>query len=84
MRICLGNTRTGKYMFGSGTKLGPLDVTQSGSTCYLENKNVKTVNLNHASSKAGNPAHSYVFNGLIIGKTKKGTAGKSAARRGRL
>ncbi len=43
-----GNTKTGKYIYG--TNYAALDVTQSGSTCTLVNTNVKTYNLNHATS----------------------------------
>ncbi|MEY2149536.1 M4 family metallopeptidase [Rhodanobacter sp. 115] len=43
-----GNQKTGKYNYG--TDYAALDVTQSGSTCYLQNANVKTYNLNHGSS----------------------------------
>ncbi len=43
-----GNQKTGQYTYG--TDFAALDVTQSGSTCTLQNANVKTFNLNHASS----------------------------------
>ncbi|OOG66029.1 peptidase [Rhodanobacter sp. B04] len=43
-----GNTKTGKYTYG--TDYAALDVTQSGSTCTLVNTNVKTYNLKQASS----------------------------------
>lgn len=43
-----GNTKTGKYIYG--TDYAALDVTQSGSTCTLVNTNVKTYNLNHGTS----------------------------------
>ena len=43
-----GNQKTGKYTYG--TDYAALDVTQSGSTCYLQNADVKTYNLNHGSS----------------------------------
>ncbi|MEO5831126.1 MAG: pre-peptidase C-terminal domain-containing protein [Rhodanobacter sp.] len=43
-----GNTKTGKYLYG--TNYAALDVTQSGSTCTLVNTNVKTYNLNHGTS----------------------------------
>jgi pseudolysin/vibriolysin len=43
-----GNQKTGQYTYG--TDYAALDVTQSGSTCTLQNTNVKTYNLNHASS----------------------------------
>ena len=43
-----GNQKTGQYNYG--TDFAALNVTQSGSTCTLQNVNVKTFNLNHASS----------------------------------
>ena len=43
-----GNQKTGMYNYG--TDFAALDVTQSGSTCTLQNSNVKTYNLNHGSS----------------------------------
>jgi pseudolysin/vibriolysin len=43
-----GNQKTGKYNYG--TDYASLDVTQSGSTCTLQNADVKTYNLNHAST----------------------------------
>ncbi|OHU85331.1 MULTISPECIES: M4 family metallopeptidase [Pseudoalteromonas] len=50
-----GNAKTGKYMYG--TDFGYLDVAQSGSTCTMNNANVKTINLNHGSS--GSTAYSF-------------------------
>jgi len=41
-----GNTKTGQYEWGSGGKYGYLDVTQSGTTCTMNNTDVKSVNLN--------------------------------------
>jgi pseudolysin/vibriolysin len=41
-----GNAKTGQYEWGSGGKYGYLDVAQSGSTCTMNNTDVKTVNLN--------------------------------------
>jgi len=41
-----GNTKTGQYEWGSGGRYGFLDVAQSGSTCTMNNANVKSVNLN--------------------------------------
>lgn len=52
-----GNAKTGQYEYG--TNYGYLDVTQSGSTCTMNNTNVKTVNLNNSSSNASNTAFSY-------------------------
>lgn len=50
-----GNTKTGSYEYG--TDYGFLDVTHTGSTCTLENSNVRTVNLNHDTY--GTAAHSF-------------------------
>ena len=41
-----GNTKTGQYEWGSGGKYGFLDVAVSGTTCTMNNTNVKSVNLN--------------------------------------
>ncbi|MBP6749629.1 MAG: peptidase M4 family protein [Xanthomonadaceae bacterium] len=43
-----GNTKIGQYEYG--TQYGKMDVTQSGTTCSMTNANVRTVNLNHATS----------------------------------
>jgi pseudolysin/vibriolysin len=50
-----GNQKTGQYEYG--TDFGFNNVTQSGSTCTMNNTNVKTVNLNHSTS--GSTAYSY-------------------------
>jgi Zn-dependent metalloprotease/streptogramin lyase len=50
-----GNTKTGRYVFG--TDYAPLNVTQSGATCTMDNSSVKTVNLNHGTS--GSTAYSF-------------------------
>ncbi|MGH8051430.1 MAG: M4 family metallopeptidase, partial [Arenimonas sp.] len=50
-----GNAKTGQYEYG--TNYGYLDVAQSGTTCTMNNTNVKTVNLNGATS--GSTAFSY-------------------------
>jgi len=50
-----GNQKTGQYEYG--TNFGYNDVAQSGSTCTMNNTNVKTVNLNHGTS--GTTAFSY-------------------------
>ena len=50
-----GNLKTGQYEYG--TDFGFNDVAQSGSTCTMNNANVKTVNLNHGTS--GSTAFSY-------------------------
>jgi Zn-dependent metalloprotease/PKD repeat protein len=41
-----GNAKTGQYEWGSGGKYGYLDVAVSGTTCTMNNTNVKSVNLN--------------------------------------
>ena len=50
-----GNTKTGRYIYGS--QYAFLDVTKRGSTCTLENKNVKTINLNNSTD--GSTAFSF-------------------------
>ncbi len=45
-----GNAKTGQYEWGSGGIYGYLDVAQSGSTCTMNNTNVKSVNLNHGTT----------------------------------
>ena len=50
-----GNTKTGQYEYG--TNYGFMDVTQSGTTCTMNNTNVKTVNLNGGTT--GTTAFSY-------------------------
>ncbi|MEO6364622.1 MAG: M4 family metallopeptidase, partial [Luteimonas sp.] len=50
-----GNQKTGQYEYG--TNFGFNDVEQSGSTCTMNNANVKTVNLNHGTT--GSTAWSY-------------------------
>jgi vibriolysin len=50
-----GNQKTGQYEYG--TNYGYNDVTQSGTTCTMNNANVKTVNLNGGTS--GSTAFSY-------------------------
>jgi Zn-dependent metalloprotease len=52
-----GNTKTGQYEYG--TNFGYLDVTQSGTTCTMNNANVKTVNLNNGSTNTSTTAFSY-------------------------
>jgi pseudolysin/vibriolysin len=52
-----GNQKTGQYEWGSGGRYGYLDVTQSGSTCTMNNAKVKSVNLNGGTS--GTTAYSY-------------------------
>lgn len=51
-----GNQKIGQYTYGSGGRPF-LDVAQSGSTCTMNNTNVKTVNLNHGTS--GSTAYSF-------------------------
>jgi Zn-dependent metalloprotease len=53
-----GNAKTGQYEWGSGGIYGYLDVTQSGSTCTMNNTNVKSVNLN-GSTGTSTTAYSY-------------------------
>lgn len=50
-----GNQKTGQYEYGSD--FGFMDVAQSGSTCTMNNANVKSVNLNHGTS--GSTAYAY-------------------------
>ena len=52
-----GNAKTGQYEYG--TNYGYLDVAQSGTTCTMNNTNVKTVNLNNASTNTSTTAFSY-------------------------
>ncbi len=52
-----GNTKTGQYEWGSGGRYGFLDVTQSGTTCTMNNTNVKSVNL--AGGTTGTTAYAY-------------------------
>ncbi len=52
-----GNQKTGQYEYG--TNYGYLDVAQSGSTCTMNSTNVKTVNLNHATTNTSTTAFSY-------------------------
>jgi pseudolysin/vibriolysin len=51
-----GNSKTGQYEFG--VKYGYLDVTQSGTTCSLNNANVATYNMNSLTKTPTKP-HSY-------------------------
>jgi len=53
-----GNAKTGQYEWGSGGKYGYLDVTQSGTTCTMNNTDVKSVNLN-GSTGTSTTAFSY-------------------------
>jgi len=50
-----GNQKTGQYEYG--TDFGFNDVAVSGTTCTMNNTNVKTVNLNHGTT--GSTAFSY-------------------------
>jgi vibriolysin len=50
-----GNLKTGPYEYG--TDFGYLNVTESGSSCTMDNTNVKTVDLNHGTN--GSTAFSY-------------------------
>ncbi|HOX70752.1 MAG: pre-peptidase C-terminal domain-containing protein [Dokdonella sp.] len=53
-----GNAKTGQYNWGSGGNYGFLDVTQSGTTCTMNNTDVKSVNLN-GSTGSSTTAYSY-------------------------
>ncbi len=53
-----GNVKTGQYEWGSGGIYGYLDVSQSGSTCTMNNTNVRGVNLN-GSTGGSTTAFSY-------------------------
>src|SRR5687768_124456 len=52
-----GNLKTGQYEYG--VDFGYNDVAQSGTTCTMNNANVKSVNLAGSTSEAGKPAFSY-------------------------
>ena len=47
-----GNAKVGQYQYGSGGH-PYLNVTQNGSTCSMSNANVKTYDMNNASSGSG-------------------------------
>ncbi|MGE7138394.1 M4 family metallopeptidase [Luteibacter sp. NPDC031894] len=47
-----GNQKTGQYTWGANG-LPALNVTQSGSTCTMQNTYVRTYNMNHATSGSG-------------------------------
>ena len=53
-----GNVKTGQYEYGSGGLHPYLDVAQSGTTCTMNNANVKSVNLN-GSTGASTTAYAY-------------------------
>lgn len=50
-----GNTKTGQYFYG--TDYGSLSVLQSGSTCTMQNTDVKTINL--AQRRSGTTVWSF-------------------------
>jgi Zn-dependent metalloprotease len=50
-----GNSKTGQYDYG--TDYAPFEVSESGSTCTMNNTKVKAVNLNHGTD--GDTAFSY-------------------------
>ena len=52
-----GNIKTKQYEYGSSTLRPKFDVTQSGTSCIMENANVKTVNMNGGSTATA--AHKY-------------------------
>lgn len=47
-----GNQKTGQYTWGANG-LAYLDVTQSGTSCTAQNANVRSYNMNHATSGSG-------------------------------
>ncbi|MBL0164869.1 MAG: M4 family metallopeptidase [Xanthomonadales bacterium] len=47
-----GNSKTGQYTWGSGGNYGYLDVSQSGTTCTMNNTDVKSVNLNGSTGSS--------------------------------
>jgi len=51
-----GNEKTGEYRYGGDFK--PLNVSQSGDTCTMNNEQVRTVNLNHGTE--GSTAFSFI------------------------
>lgn len=53
-----GNSKTGQYTWGSGGRYGYLDVSQSGTTCTMNNTDVKSVNLNGST---GTSTTAYTF-----------------------
>lgn len=52
-----GNEKTGQIAYGAS--LPYLDLTADGTTCALENDNVKTINLNHGGSGSVSAAHRF-------------------------
>jgi len=47
-----GNQKTGQYTWGANG-LAYLNVTKSGSTCTMQNANVRSYNMNHSTSGSG-------------------------------
>ena len=45
-----GNLKTGRYVYGTGGNYPPFEVLKDGTTCILNDTNVKTVNLGHSTS----------------------------------
>jgi Zn-dependent metalloprotease len=45
-----GNEKTRIYYYGTGADYDPFQVLKDGTTCILNDTNVKTVNLNHSTS----------------------------------
>ena len=45
-----GNLKTGLYYYGTGADYLPFKVLKDGTTCILNDTNVKTVNLGHSTS----------------------------------
>lgn len=50
-----GNQKTGRYEYG--TDYPPMNVQQSGNTCSMQNSNVRTIDLDHATS--GGSIHTF-------------------------
>ena len=54
-----GNAKTGQYEWGSGGIYGFLDVTQSGSTCTMDNGEVRGVDLDGPGGDSSTLAFNY-------------------------
>ena len=53
-----GNVKSGRHQYGSNG-MGHLDVTESNGTCTMENSNVRTVNLDHSTSRSYTTAFTF-------------------------
>jgi vibriolysin len=49
-----GSQKTGRYVFGTGN-LPKFEVSEQGNQCSMDSTNVKTENLNHATTGSGTP-----------------------------